>query len=170
MLREESGIRLPEEIPAKRWKAVLSQLDERWRSACEVSLGAGLRYGEVARMTSEDIHPGGIHVPRSKSRRARTVPCSARTITAAKRVVELGGVPDDGASQIDHRLRVAAKKAQVDPFPVHELRHTYATVCLRGGLSLRDLQERLGHASIRTTERYLHALRVTKVARGVAPI
>lgn len=171
MLREDSGVRFPTEVPGPRWRAILAKLDRRWRSACEVMLGAGLRYGEVARLVAEDIHPGGIHVPRAKSRRARTVPCSARTVAAAKLTVKLGGVPDDEASQIDHRIRVAARAAGVDPFAAHELRHTFATTCLRRGLDLRTLQAWLGHASIRTTERYLHSLSVEHPpARRLAPL
>jgi site-specific recombinase XerD len=171
MLREDSGVRFPTEVPGPQWRAILAKLDRRWRSACEVMLGAGLRYGEVARLAAEDIHPGGIHIPRAKSRRARTIPCSPRTVAAAQRVAELGGVPDDGASQIDHRVRVAARAAGVDPFAAHELRHTFATTCLRRGLDLRTLQAWLGHASIRTTERYLHSLSVERpTSRRLAPL
>lgn len=163
MVREDRGVRLPEEISPKRWRAVLARLDARWRAACEVMLGAGLRYGEVARLAPAAVLARGIHVPRAKSRRDRTVPCSARTVQAAKRLIRLGGVPDDEASQIDHRLRAAAKRARVAPFSSHALRHTYACVTLRAllkaGQSTRELQERLGHASIRTTERYLHVVR-----------
>jgi site-specific recombinase XerD len=44
------------------------------------------------------------------------------------------------------------------------MRHTFATVCLRNGAALRDVQEWMGHASIRTTERYLHVLRMREGA------
>jgi integrase len=171
MLREDAGVRLPSEVPAVRWRAILHELAPRWRAACEVMLGAGLRYGEVARLAEGDLHPGGIHVPRAKSRRARTVPASVRTIEAARKVLQLGGVPDDGASQIDHRLRIAARAAGVERFSAHELRHTFATTCLRRGLDLRTLQAWLGHAGIHTTERYLHALSIERpMSKRVAPL
>jgi integrase/recombinase XerD len=157
LLREDKGVNLPTEIPEKRWKRVLLKLAPRWQAACHVLLGAGLRYGELARMRKDDIHAHGIHVPRSKSRNARTVPVSEFTVKAARRLLELGGVPDDTASQLDHRLRSAAKRVRLAPFHAHELRHTYASVSLRNGVDLRALQGRMGHASITTTERYLHA-------------
>jgi len=41
---------------------------------------------------------------------------------------------------------------------VHDLRHAHASWLLAGGANLQVVKERLGHASIVTTERYLHSL------------
>lgn len=164
LVREDKGIRLPTEIEPARWKPILKALDARWRLACEVMLGTGVRYGELARMRAGDVLDAGLHVPRAKARKARTVPASARTVKAARQLLTMDQLPDDEASQIDHRLEVAARRAGVEGFTAHELRHTFATVCLRTGASLRDVQEWMGHASIRTTERYLHVLRMREGA------
>lgn len=171
LLREDEGANAPHEIPEKVWRAVNAELLPKWRLAAEVVLGSGLRYGELARMAPSDLRPGGIHVPRTKRRRARTIPVSMRTVGAARKLLDLGGVPDDEAGQFDHRLRCACKAAGVEPYSAHELRHTYATVYLRNTGDLRGLQERMGHASIKTTEKYLHALRATERRRSVgAPL
>jgi len=41
---------------------------------------------------------------------------------------------------------------------VHDLRHTNASWMIAGGADLQTVRERLGHASPRATERYLHSL------------
>lgn len=165
--REDRDVNPPSNLPTKRWQAVLEHLAPKWRAACEVMLGAGLRYGEVARLEAGDVLGAALSIPRAKGGRGRVVPASARTRAAARALVRLGGVPDDEASQLNHRIDAAASLAGVEPFNPHELRHTYATVCLANGVPLRDLQARLGHASIKTTERYLHA---SPKGRPLAPI
>jgi len=40
----------------------------------------------------------------------------------------------------------------------HSLRHTSATLLLYGGINLKQVQERLGHGDISTTNKYLHCL------------
>jgi integrase len=171
MAKENRNVRPPEPIDKKRWQAVAKELDERWQKAQEVILGSGMRHGELARMRAEDLREGGIHIPEAKGRVGRTVPVSARCIASAKRLLDLGGIPDDGAGQMDHRLGVAARRAEVKRYTAHHLRHTYGTAVLRSGkVDLKTLQTWMGHASIATTERYLHALRAEEgIPKGVAP-
>ena len=48
----------------------------------------------------------------------------------------------------------------------HDLRHANATQLLKSGVDLHEVKERLGHQSIKTTERYLHRLRHNKSEAG----
>ncbi|MCE7001934.1 tyrosine-type recombinase/integrase [Kibdelosporangium philippinense] len=41
---------------------------------------------------------------------------------------------------------------------MHDLRHTHASWLLAGRADIQTVRERLGHSSLRATERYLHTL------------
>ena len=41
---------------------------------------------------------------------------------------------------------------------IHDLRHAHASWLLAGGSDLKSVMDRLGHAQIQTTQKYLHAL------------
>ncbi|WP_268746396.1 tyrosine-type recombinase/integrase [Actinomadura welshii] len=58
-----------------------------------------------------------------------------------------------------HIWRAALIAAELDFTPtMRDLRHAHASWLLNGGADLQVVKERLGHASIATTERYLHTL------------
>ena len=56
-------------------------------------------------------------------------------------------------SAIWKRLR---RRSGLDAVRIHDLRHHFATVAVRNGMRLEQIQHALGHSDIRTTLRYAH--------------
>jgi integrase/recombinase XerD len=98
---------------------------------------------------------------------------SSRFAAIVKQVAKCGV-----AQSVEHRAVNALvggssppAAANFRPFRFHHLRHLHAVEWLRAGYSIYDLQQRLGHASITTTEGYLKFLtpdqvRAAKMARS----
>lgn len=49
-----------------------------------------------------------------------------------------------------------AKRAQLDDFTFHDLRHDFASRLVQAGVNLYEVRDLLGHSSITLTERYAH--------------
>lgn len=89
------------------------------------------------------------------------------------------GKPRDNRNFARRVLRPAMKEAGLEGLgaTLHDLRHTYASWLVQGGVSLERISDLLGHSSLNTTQIYAHlapakhdelsaALRPTRVADG----
>jgi integrase len=63
---------------------------------------------------------------------------------------------DRRGSQIRTAFEAALVRAGITGFRFHDLRHTAASHLVMRGASLKDVQEILGHADLRMTNRYAH--------------
>ena len=100
----------------------------------------------------------GFGPPKTSSSN-RTVPASrfvldelaARRPPARRvRVTPRGGEPLDH-NAFDYRWRQATRKAGLLGMRYHHLRHTFASLLIAAGCSVRGVQHALGHANVGTT-------------------
>lgn len=132
---------------------------------------AGLRVSELARLKITDIDSERmvIHIRQGKGRKDRTV-MLAQSLLETLREYWLayrpgrawlfpGDRPDRHLSprSVQKICRRAAVRAQLRKrVTVHTLRHSFATHLNEAGADMRVIQVLLGHASYRTTMRYVH--------------
>ncbi len=143
----------------------------RDRAIVELLYSSGLRVGELCGLKCSDprLEDGFLRCF-GKGSKERLVPLGDRAATAIREYLAQER-PDSKAAQlflsvrgrpltretISRMLRKAALAAGVDPkITPHTLRHSFATHLLEGGAGLREVQEMLGHADVRTTEIYTH--------------
>ncbi len=146
------------------------------RALFEVIYGAGLRISEACGLDTGDVEVEGtramIRVRQGKGRKDRIVPLGAKATEALRdyephRIARLARgsgaalfltrrgarLGPRAARRLLARREIATGTPRVSP---HALRHSFATHLLGEGADLRAIQEMLGHASLRTTQRYAH--------------
>ena len=131
----------------------------------------GLRLGEVAGLSLRDLRKDALLVlgKGDKERIVRFSPQAMTTIKGWLTERKGGDGPEEALftnhlggrlsrRQIARIVRDAAKTLQIEGVHPHLLRHTMATLMRERGAELDVIQQRLGHESMATTERYLHAV------------
>jgi integrase len=159
--------------------AMAATIGDRWRALVVTLAGSGVRIAELLGLEVADVDflRRTIRVDRQRSQAGTIVPVksksSRRTVPVGQVVIDelaahLAAYPSEGALFVNEvgepllyrRWRTlweaAAKTTGVD-FTAHGLRHFYASALIAGGASVKQVQERLGHASaVITLQTYAH--------------
>jgi integrase len=130
----------------------------------EFALFTGLRQGEALNLTWDDVDRarGVIRLEITKSGYRREVPLSgASDAVLARRLTNdrYAQAYVFGSQKRDTfrtAWEAAVKRAKLDDFRFHDLRHTFASWLIQRGRSLKEVQEALGHRTIAMTMRYSH--------------
>ena len=172
----------PEEV-----EAIAAAMPERYRAAVLVAAWSGLRAGELFALARRHVDPdaGTVRVERAMIELAgQPVSYGPPKSDAGRRTVHLPAfvaeelaehldsfVPDDPDALVFatatgrplrggpraamfHRARAAAGRPDLR---WHDLRHTGATLAAETGASLKSLQRRMGHSTVRAALIYQHA-------------
>ena len=134
-------------------------------AALRLLIFTGTRLSEILslRWSDVDVERALIHLPEGKTG-PRDVYLSAPALEVLNSLPRLSGNPyvivggKAGRHMVNLRkpwVRMRAR-AGLDDVRIHDLRHSYASVGVSGGLSLPIIGKLLGHTQARTTERYSH--------------
>lgn len=141
----------------------------------------GLRFSEALALTPKDFDfshqyvsvsktwdykNGGGYAPTKNKSSVRKVRLDWQIIIQFSELLK--NIPEDENifvkdkvynSTVNGILERHCKKANIPVITIHGLRHTHASVLLYAGVSVASVAQRLGHASINTTQRtYLHII------------
>jgi integrase len=136
-----------------------------------LALNTGCRRGELLGLewgrVDIEHHRILLEACHTKSRRRRAVPLNEDAVHALGRVkawqVSVGVQSSLVFAGVDGRVKgfrgswlSALRRAGIEDFRMHDLRHTFASWLVMQGVSIYVVRDLLGHASVTQTEIYAH--------------
>jgi len=154
----------------------------RDRAIIEILLQTGIRLSELTRLSIDDVEPGVdepggqqtdayVRIKGNRSKKDRIIPLNDKAQEAIKAYLSeqsaMGssilflnrfGQPY-GDRGVQKMLRRYLKQARIERGSVHTLRHTFGTHHTAKGISVKILQEVMGHKDPRSTSIYVSIVR-----------
>ncbi len=184
---EAGAWRVARPYETARIAEALRDEDRQLGELLRVAAYTGLRRGELIALRWRDVRwservliveraLSGTVERTTKGRRIRYVPLADQPLAALDRLVRRANFTsgDDyvfcnaagdrlDPSALRRRYVAARDSAALPPLRFHDLRHTAGTLLTRvlDPVTVKDV---LGHADLKTTERYLHAVRASRLA------
>ncbi|MFC1966832.1 tyrosine-type recombinase/integrase [Chloroflexota bacterium] len=125
----------------------------------QLDVKTGMRRAEMADLEARDVHAEFIVVRDGKGGKDRVIPL-APSIAQKLSIFVKGMEPNEKvfklkAPCISMKIKNFARKAGLEYFHAHSMRHKFATDLLERGADLKVVQELLGHENLSTTQVYL---------------
>lgn len=161
MKRPPGGHGLPKPTTDEELAYAWANSDDWWKLVIALASYGGLRRAEIAVRDRDDINADWIRVEHGKGDQTRLVPTHPQVwelVESAPTGRLLRGV--FGRPVPAQRLGMLAR-AHFDAIGLpgmhlHGLRHYFATKLVLCGVNLMVVKELLGHATLATTQRYVH--------------
>ena len=156
----------------------VSRVDIRLYSIVEILLQTGIRIGELASLTLDDIRQSKdgridfLYIKAAGSHPARKVPLNRSAKDAINEYLKVRPETDDdtlfitknGRPLLVRNIRTAIdkafEKAQIKNAKVNDLRNTFIAHHLANGVSLVTVSKLVGHKRLSTTEKYLNLVKM----------
>ena len=145
-------------------KDVHAHARERHADLLQLVAQSGVRSGELGRITGADVdlRRGRIRIQEPKDRaNPRYIEITPGLLPVVKRLVPK--TPEDklvpgGMATISNLCRHWKRRLNEPRLNARALRHSFCTAQLAAGVPLNQVQSLMGHRSIRSTDRYVHAI------------
>lgn len=130
-----------------------------------VSTGARRQELQQLRWAEVDLERGVLRLMRTKNKTPRSVPIVGRALTMLQQhaiaphrhpVWVFPRRDGQGGRRIEKPWYSARRRAGLEDFRFHDLRHTAASYLAMSGASLLEIAQILGHKTLRMTQRYSH--------------
>lgn len=155
--------------------------NQHFHAIVVVAVNTGMRRGEILRLRWEDVDFKRSRLQVVSREDGHTKNYESRTVPMNRVVSDLlrkhprrldspfvfCNINGDPFADVDTSFATALRRSGVPHFRFHDLRHTFASWLVMGGVDLRTVQELLGHKDIRMTMRYAH-LAPDHMSRAVA--
>lgn len=140
-----------------------NHLDVPWVDTILILCYTGMRYGELLKMRTEDVHLydrymiGGSKTDAGKNRiipiHHRIVPLIERYYTPDRKTL----LPNMGQSTYRMRFAKAVEECDLPPHLTHDCRHTFASRMDAAGANIRAIKAIMGHTGGDVTDKvYIH--------------
>jgi integrase len=149
----------------------MTRRDEHYlRDIGDCALNTGMRKGEILSLKWNQVSNGFIYLQKTKLSNPRQIPINDDLKDQFKRIRKrqhLGSkhvfvCEGKHIEDIKSSFPAAVKRAKIEDFTFHDLRHTFASHFVMRGGDLKVLQEILGHKTIEMTMKYAHLSQVHK--------
>jgi integrase len=128
------------------------------------AINTGMRRGEILSLKWSQVRSGFIYLRKTKTNESRQIPINDDLDLLFKSIRKDQHLRSDyvftyqgkPVTEIKRSFQTALKKSGIQDFRFHDLRHTFASLVLMRGGSLKDVQELLGHKTMTMTLRYSH--------------
>lgn len=151
-------------------KRLLAALDRAEQSpstyAIRFLLFTGMRMSEALQLLwcDVDLGAGSVFLADTKSGKSRTLILNdlAKNILETmkglqrNKFVFFGLGPKGHLTSPRRAFEVAKQESGIINFRVHDLRHTFASICINDGNNIESIRKLLGHSSSQMTQRYAH--------------
>jgi integrase len=142
-------------LSPEEFKRLMGESSDGLKNIVLVALNTGMRKAEIQKLDWErdvDHHLNLVHIRDAKSGYDEVVPMNEVT----KRILSKKFKVNFNWKKA---FTSALKRAKIIDFRFHDLRHTFATWLISGGVDIITVKELMRHRDIKTTMRYLHVVK-----------